>query len=648
MFSESIGKSMIRVVIFALILSFAVANSYQQNEVMVEMSDGIKLSTIIYFPDDMSGSPYPVILARTPYNAEENARQLSGFLRIITDQERYIVVVQNVRGKNGSEGKNMSFLEDGWGEKKDGLETINWIAARDWCNGDIGMFGPSALGISQYLAAGAVPENLKCGFPLVGAWSLYHNMAYQGGQFRQLDAGLWVPLFSSPDMLDSIYAHYNYDEMWDLVNCHNRVHLMKTPMFHIGGWYDLFAPGQIEAFYDMQYNGGEGARNNQKLMIGPWTHGTLGSKRSGDITFPETAVVKLEELAISWYAYTLKGQEGGWAAAIAPINLYLMGPDDQEGYWNDWLDFYEWPFYDTDTLRLYPNKNGDLLQQLPEEGKKTYTFNPMLPVTTQGGNIMFDFNTGSGPVNQTNVVWERDDVLTFVSPAFENPYDMFGNMKLNLVVSSEAKDTDFTGKLVDIYPDGRRILITDGIKMARHRNSFAAEDFLEADKIYEIELDLNYTAYTMAPGHKLGLAISSSNFPKYKVNPNTGNPVHSDDVLDMKTVKNSVYFGGDNPTTLMLPIRKSVISVNDITSKNIITKSAIVSNSTLSINCEIKSGSVDLNLYTIEGNIVYSGKYNSALGQIEMPFNHPAGVYFLRVQQHQNTEVFKVLNLEYR
>jgi predicted acyl esterase len=370
MFSENIGKSMIRFIIIAILLSFAIANSYQQNEVMVEMSDGIKLSTIIYTPDDMSKAPYPVILARTPYNAEENAQQLSGFLRIVTDTEKYIVVVQNVRGKNGSEGKNMSFLEDGWGEKKDGLETINWIANQVWCNGDIGMFGPSALAISQYLAAGAVPENLRCGFPLVGAWSLYHNMAYQGGQFRQLDAGLWVPLFSSPDMLDTIHAHYNYDEMWDLVNCHNRVHLMKTPMFHVGGWYDLFAPGQIQAFYDMQYNGGEGARNNQKLMIGPWTHGTLGSKKSGDITFPETAVVKLEELAISWFNFALKGQEGGWAAAMAPINLYLMGPDDQQGYWNDWLHFYDWPFTDTDTLRLYPNKNGNLIKQLLEEDQK--------------------------------------------------------------------------------------------------------------------------------------------------------------------------------------------------------------------------------------------------------------------------------------
>jgi hypothetical protein len=269
----------------------------------------------------------------------------------------------------------------------------------------------------------------------------------------------------------------------------------------------------------------------------------------------------------------------------------------------------------------------------------------MLPVPTQGGNIMFDFNTGSGPVNQTDLVWERDDVLTFESYTFDIPYDLFGNIKLKLLVSSEAKDTDFTGKLVDIYPDGRRILISDGIIMARHRNSFAAEDFLEAEKIYEIELDLNYTAYTMAPGHKLGLAISSSNFPKYKVNPNTGNPVHTDDALDMKTVKNTVYFGGDNPTTLVLPVRKSITSVNDITSKKIIKKTAIARNSTLSIQSNIESGLVELTLYTIEGNIILSGKYNIALGQIEIPFNRPAGVYFLRLQQDQNTEVHKILNI---
>ena len=636
---------MFRAILLSMVLVFATATSYQQNDVMIEMSDGIKLSTLIYFPDDMSGVTYPVILARTPYNAEENAQQLSYFLKQITDIEGYIVVVQNLRGLNGSEGKNMAFLEDGWGEKKDGLETIDWIAAQQWCNGDIGMFGPSALAITQYLAAGAVPTNLKCGFPIVGAWSLYHNMVYQGGQFRQLDAGLWVTLFSSPDMIDTVKSHYNYDDMWEWVNCRTRVEQMKTPMFHVGGWYDLFSPGQLEAFYDMQYNGGDGAKGNQKVMIGPWTHNTLGEKRTGDITFPDNASVLLEDLAISWYSYIMKGQEGGWAATIQPISLYLMGPDDQTGYWNNWLRFYEWPFANTDTLRFYPSKNGDLLAQIPEEGEITYEFNPILPVPTVGGNIMFDFTTGSGPVNQTNNVWERDDVLTFVSPAFDFPYDLFGNIKLELVVSSEGKDTDFTGKLVDIYPDGRRIIISDGIIMARHRNSFAAEDFLEADKIYEIELDLNYTAYTIAPGHKLGLAISSSNTPKYQVNPNTGNPVHSDGVLDMRTVNNTVYFGGVNPTTLVLPIRKAITSVADFSSNEIIIGNLIVRNSMLSIQSDLESGQVNIRLFTLQGNIIYSGKQVTALGQIEMPFDYPAGIYLLEVNQSNNNEIYKVLNL---
>jgi uncharacterized protein len=627
--------------LFVMIMT---ASAYQQNSVMIEMNDGIKLSTIIYTPDDMSGAPYPVILARTPYNAEENAQQLSQFLRIITDIEGYIVVVQNTRGRNGSEGKNTTFLEDGWGEKKDGLETIDWIAAQDWCNGDIGMFGPSALAISQYLAAGAVPENLKCGFPIVGAWSLYHNMIYQGGEFRQLDGGLWVTLFSSSDMLDTIKAHYNYSEMWDLVNCHTRVDKMKVPMFHIGGWYDLFAPGQLEAFYDMQYHGGEGARNQQKVMIGPWTHNTIGSSSSGDISFPANAAVKIEDLAISWYDYALKGQEGGWAATIPPINLYLMGPVDQSGYWNDWLRFYDWPFTNTDTLRFYPSRDGDLLLEIPAEGQSTYTFNPLLPVQTVGGNIMFDFNTGSGPVNQNNTVWERNDVLTFISPSFDDPYDIFGNVKLNLVVSSEAKDTDFTGKLVDIYPDGRRILISDGIIMARHRNSFRAEDLLVPDEVYEIELDLNYTCYTIAPGHKLGLAISSSNFPKYQVNPNTGNPVHSDGILNMKIVDNTVFFGSANPTSLVLPIRKTITSVTDMPKAKMKTGTSIVRNSTLSLQTSMNTGTVDVRLYTLQGNTVLNTKYNSTMGQIEIPFKHPSGVYFLEIRQYDRIEIYKILN----
>ncbi len=635
---------MFKTIAMFFLLIFISANAYQKSSVMVEMSDGIKLSTLIYMPDDMSGSPYPVILARTPYDAEENAQQLSRFLMIITDIEGYIVVVQNTRGRNGSEGKNMSFLEDGWGEKKDGYETIEWIASQNWCNGDIGMFGPSALAISQYLAAGAVPTDLKSGFPIVGAWSLYHDMAYQGGEFRQLDAGLWVTLFSSSGMLDTILAHYNYDEMWDFVNCRTIVDQMQVPMFHVGGWYDLFSPGQLEAFYDMQYLGGDGARNRQKVIIGPWTHGTIGNRRSGDITFPENAIYDIEELAISWFNYTLKGQEGGLAATIQPINLYLMGPVDQTGYWNNWLTFHNWPFENTDTLNLYPNKNGELLPQITAEGQQTFRYNPALPVQTVGGNIMFDFNTGSGPVNQKNEVWERSDVLTFVSPEFENPYDIFGNIKLNLVVSSEAKDTDFTGKLVDIYPDGRRIIISDGIIMARHRNSFAAEDFLTPGNIYEIELDLNYTAYTIAPGHKLGLAISSSNYPKYKVNPNTGNPVNSDGILDMKIVDNTVYYGGSQSTTLVLPIRKTETSVID-DNISIITGSCITQNSILSLKTGLNTGKVNIKIISIQGETIFEYRRNIILGQFEIPFNYPSGIYIAEFIQNNRVERYRVLHL---
>ena len=633
-----------KIIILIIIFSVSMTMAYEQRSIMVEMSDGIKLSTMIYEPDDMSGAPYPVVLARTPYDAEENAKQLNDLLIKITDREKYIVVVQNVRGMNGSEGVNTAFMEDGWSEKKDGFETIEWIAGQEWCNGKIGMFGPSALAITQYLAAGAVPPHFTSGFPLVGSWSLYHNMVYQGGEFRELDAGLWVALFTSAQMSDTLKEHYNYDHLWEKVNCATRVDKMQVPMFHIGGWYDLFAPGQLQAFYDMQYKGGEGAKGKQKVMIGPWTHGTLGNKNAGDIQFPENAVIDLEELAISWFNYTIKGMKGGTAATIQPINLYLMGPDDQEGHWNTWLRYNEWPFTNTDTLRFYPAKDGSLSLEIPQEAQETFTFNPLLPVPTVGGNMLFGFTTGAGPKDQKNNVWERDDVLTFISPAFDEPYDLFGNMKLHLVASSEAKDTDFTGKLVDIYPDGRRILISDGILMARHRNSFSSEDMLEPGYIYDLVVDLNYTAYTIAPGHKLGLAVSSSNYPKYKANPNTGDPVHSNSLLEMKIVDNTIHYGGSHPTTLILPVRRSTSSVASKTQMNISGKTAVTHNNQLSLKTDLNTGTADINIISLQGNVLHTERINTTMGQIELPFNYPSGVYFIKIWQGSKIDIYKVLH----
>ncbi|MBI4722078.1 MAG: CocE/NonD family hydrolase [Candidatus Stahlbacteria bacterium] len=525
-------------------------DAYIRDSIMISMRDSVKLYANIFFPSNTSDFPLPVLLYRTPYGADGECVGFAGALPIITDIKRYILIVQDLRGKFESEGEDSLFRTDGWGVLQDGFDTIEWIALQSWCNGKVGGCGVCARSITQYLAAGASPPHFKVGWGVVGSWNLYENV-YRGGEFREYDVNSWVLAHSTPGMLEYIRENPNYsDSVWGVVNCNTRVDSMHIPMLHFAGWYDFFAPSQIEAFYSLQYYGGDGAKGNQKLVIGPWTHGRCGDSICGEIVFPGNAAKNVTgEYLWLWYDYWLKDSTNNGMDTVPPIQLYLMGPVDTHGYWNEWLKFSDWPFENVDTVKLYLTGDSNLSDVLPISDSASYIYDPHNPVPTLGGHHM---GLPSGIYNQSTI-WSRGDVLTFATATTTEPYDIFGRVGLELFVSSDRYDTDFAGKLVDIYPDGRKMLITEGILMARHRLGFNREDFLTPGQIYELTIDLNYTAYVIVPGHRLGLLVTSSNYPKHSVNPNTDAPVNQS--ADTLMAENTVYFGELHSSVLILPVR---------------------------------------------------------------------------------------------
>ena len=611
---------------------------------MLEMSDGVKLFTRLYFPDTSaapSDYPRPVILVRTAHQVGLYDQSMYDQVILqITDAKRYILIEQDFRGREKSEGA-ATFFET---EKQDGYETIEWIAEQEWSDGNVAMFGFSGLAMAQYLAATAQPEHFVCGFPMVGAWNAYEQIAYPGGEYRY-EIEQWFETNNlSSEAIDSVKANFNYNESWDYLNMNLFAGDIQVPFMHLSGWYDVFMPGAIEAFYELNYHGGDGAKGNQRLIVGPWTHvsAILDNNESGEFEFPNVqSGTNSVFRALNWFDHIIFGDDN-YVSEEKPIKLYLMGPFDQEDYWNDWLEYDEWPFDDTDTLVFYPDAGGMMDFDVPAEDSLEFTFNPADPVYTKGGS---NFSLPAGPYHQSDSVWFRDDVLIFVTPTYQDPFDIFGRIEAKIYMSTNVFDTDITAKLVDMYPNGKRMLITDGIKMARHRISYEQEDFLTPSVIYELSIDLNYMAYTIAPGHRLGLAISSSNYPRFAVNPNTGADVNS--ATEMIAVANTkIYFGGDHATKIMIPIRQTGFSSIEDSRNTLVSKSVMTENSIAFIDIPEKMLNASATIFDISGRKLKEFDItNYGMTRFDMPY--PTGVYILRINKAEQTIVYRILHGNY-
>lgn len=527
------------VILFICVIIFSIlAGCIKPTEYMVEMRDGVKLATDVYLPI-RSGIPHGTLLIRTPYNKDK----LMPFLGMAWALKGWPTVIQDMRGKFSSEGNDTVFRN----AHTDGPDTLEWIADQSWSNGKVATWGPSALGINQYYMAGANPPNLACQYIQVATPNLHKHAIYQGGQFRKYMIEEWLKGQGSEQVLTEIFEHENYSlDFWTNVSLEDNWQDVNVPAIHIGGWYDIFQQGTIDGYMGYQYLGGPGAQGKSKLIIGPWTHG--GGTKQGQLTYPKNAIDTFS-MDMFWEMVNQYTMDGYDAFDGRPnVTYYVMGDvDDINAPGNEWRYADDWPIPYIEA-KWHFHEDGSLSRSPPgDDNSLTYTYDPTNPVNTVGGQ---NLELPAGPYDQRDVE-NRDDVLVFTSPVLEEPYEATGPVKARLYVSSNCPDTDFTVKLCDVYPDGRSMLITDGILRMRNRNGTDHWELMEQGEIYEVEVDIWSTSYIWNIGHSIRVAVSSSNYPRFLNNPNTADGIYQNDSYNI--ANNTVYVNDTYPSSIILP-----------------------------------------------------------------------------------------------
>lgn len=500
--------------------------------------DGVVLATDVHRPS-AEGS-FPVILVRTPYNKE-------GVAGLARDgaQRGYAVVAQDTRGRFASKGDNLPFHLDG----PDGADTVAWVARQPWCNGKIGTWGGSAAAITQFQMAATGARPIDAQFLVVGAPNL-HEVVYTGGIFRKslIEDWLRATRFAS-NALTIWESHSRYDDYWRARDASRHYERTGAAAVHVGGWWDIFAQATIDGFVGYQTAGGPGAYGNQKLIMGPWTHGVLQEK-AGELTFPQAKDPPgATEDAWRWFDRWLKGVDNGAERDPAVVYYVLGDASDPAAPGNGWRTSETWPPVPAVPTPYYLRADRSLSVERPSASEPlAYTYDPGDPVPTVGG---IQLTIPAGPMDQRKIE-ERADVLVFTSAPLPEPLEVTGRVRAQLWVASDAPDTDFFVRVCDVYPDGRSFNLCEGMRRARFRGGPGEERLLEPGKPVPLEIDVWSTSVIFNRGHRIRVHVTSSSAPGFDPNPNTGAPFRSGS--EVRVARNQVFVDAARPSFVTLPV----------------------------------------------------------------------------------------------
>lgn len=571
-------------------------------DVPATMRDGVVLRANIFRPDD--DGTYPIALTRTPYG--KDFTQVSPLLDPIRFAKAgYIVVIQDVRGRFNSEGQWQTFLS----EAQDGYDTVEWAATLPGSNGNVGMYGASYFGFTQWATARLNPPHLKAIMPSITWADSRDGSMWRGGALEFGLMAYWqittiamtellrrtatAPIeqrmqtmglllneinrlrtegyYSLPlkdfeplkrlnfaDDLQNIIAHPNSAEEAAPLSVDTEYGEIQVPSFNIGGWYDIFCNGTLQNFTALRTEGSTPQARQTRLLMGPWSHVNYGNT-IGDIDFgfaSASAFINMQTdltgLTQRWFDYWLKGVENG-ITQEPPVKIFVMGD-------NVWRDEQEWPLARTQYTNYYLHSNGKantangdglLSTENPSaETADNFTYDPNNPVKTHGGSILMNALFGPGVKDQREIE-NRDDVLCFTTTPLSSDVEVTGPLAVKLWASTNATDTDFVARLVDVHPDGFAQNLNDGIIRARFRNGETPE-LLEPDKPYEFTINLWATSNVFKAGHRIRLDITSSNFPRWDRNLNTGAEYGTDSIPQI--AHQTILHDADHPSCVVLPI----------------------------------------------------------------------------------------------
>jgi len=559
--------------------------------VSVKMRDGVVLRGDIFRPD--TEGKFPVLLQRTPYRRAVTWGYDVDFAQRAASHG-YVVFLQDVRGRYTSDGEWYPFLH----ESEDGYDTIEWIAAQPYSDGRVGMFGGSYVGATQLLAAIAHPPHLAGICPIVTASDYHNGWSYQGGAFEQWFNESWTsglaqetltrqiertpsppeevnvlpltayPIFNpnpanvingststiAPYFLDWL-AHPSYDDYWRRWSIEEHYADIRVPALHVAAWYDIFLGGSLRNYIGLKARAASAeTRNGQHLLITIGGHAGDGRK-IGEVDFgPEAEKFNEGEVTLHWYDSLFKGTRNEFVTGKA-VKIFVMGIDQ-------WRDEDEWPLARAKSTKYFLHSqgqantghgNGSLSTLAPgTEPSDEFVYDPAQPVPTIGGPLCCDSDhLAPGPHDQRSVE-ERDDVLVYSTFPLDHDLEITGPVRLEFFATSSAVDTDFTAKLLDVAPDGTAINLTEGILRARYRDSQVTPAPLIRGQSYLLSIDLWATSNVFCTGHRLRLELSSSNFPRFDRNLNTGKLAANSATWVKAT--NTILHDKTHPSALILPV----------------------------------------------------------------------------------------------
>jgi uncharacterized protein len=568
-----------------------------EKDLEIPMRDGCVLRGDLFRLD--SPDKLPVLLTRTPYDKKFPQISYNMLDAIRAAQRGYNVMIVDCRGRFASEGTFTCFID----EARDGYDTIEWAARQPWADGQVGTFGASYVGVTQWLAATQTPPSLKVMVPSITASDYYDGWTYQGGAFSLFFNVSWVmtslglgrlmrereqnpsarqelgtvmtsidmmrqtteylplrefPMFQTgaPYFFDWL-DHPYYDDYWRKLCIEESYSKINVPTLNVGGWYDIFQRGTIRNYAGMKAQGGGTNGRRTQLVMGPWYHTLPLASLVGqvDMGFRSSYVsIDYDGLQLDYFDYWLKDKRNG-AADDGPVRIYVMGA-------NDWRDEKDWPLPGTEWRRYYLHSRGSAnsaygdgvlsTETAGNEPADSFLYNPLHPVPTMGGGLCCYPNSLQGGAFDQAMIEHRADVLVYSTPPLAEDVEVTGPITLTLYASSSAPDTDFTAKLVDVTECGFARNLTDGIIRTRIRESRSEPKLMTPGKIYEFNIDMWSTSNLFKAGHRIRLDVSSSNFPRFDRNLNTGHELFVD--AEMRPALQTIMHERGFASFLTLPV----------------------------------------------------------------------------------------------